>query len=62
MEVQDRKTLKLGKNSLSRNNPDQVIYNFLSVTLNDSDKYLLSKGLNFALPPTPLCYSETDLV
>ena len=54
MEVQDRKTLKLGKNSLSRNNPDQVIYNFLSVTLNDSDKYLLSKGLNFPLPPTPL--------
>ena len=57
-EVQDPKILKLGKNSLSRNNPDKVIYNFSSVTLSDSDKSLLSKGLNFALPPASLEYSE----
>ena len=60
-EVQDRKILKLGKNSLSRNNTDKFIYNFSSVTLSDSDKFLLSKDLNFALPPTSLGYSE-DLV
>ena len=57
-EVQDCKILKLGKNSLSRNNSDKVIYNFSSVTLSDSDKSLLSKGLNFALPPVSLEYSE----
>ena len=57
-EVQDPKILKLGKNSLSRNNPDKVIYNFSSVTLSDSGKSLLSKGLNFALPPASLEYSE----
>ena len=58
MEVPDRKILKLGKNSLSINNPDTVIYNFSSVALSDSDKSLLSKDLNFALPPTSLEYSE----
>ena len=57
-EVQDCKIIKLGKNSLSRNNPDKVIYNFASVTLSDSNKSLLSKDLNFALPPTSLEYSE----
>ena len=57
-EVQDCKILKLGKNSLSRSNPYKVIYNFSSVTLSDIDKSLLSKGLNFALPPASLEYSE----
>ena len=47
-EVQYCKILKLGKNSLSRSNPNKVIYNFSSVTLSDSDKSLLSKSLNFA--------------
>ena len=71
-EVQDQKILKLGKNSLSRNNPDKVIYNFSSVTLSDSDKSLLSKGLNFALDRLLWniwniwlimnCFSETHLV
>ena len=54
----DTKILKLGKNSLSRNNPDKVIYNFSSVTLSVSDKSLLNEGLNFALPPASLEYSE----
>ena len=57
-EVQYCKILKLGKNSLSRSNPNKVIYNFSSVTLSDSDKSLLSKGLNFALPPASLEFSE----
>ena len=57
-DVQDRKILKLGKNSLSRSNPDKVIYNVSSVTLSDSDKSLSNKGLNFALQPASLEYSE----
>ena len=57
-EVQDRKIIELSKNSLGRNNLDKVIYNFSSVNLTDSDKSLLSKGLNFALPPASLEYSE----
>ena len=50
--------LELCKNSLSRNNPHKVIYNFSSVTLSDSDKSLLSKGLNSALSAASLQYSE----
>ena len=57
-KVQDRKILNIGKNSLSRSNPDKVIYNFPFVTLGDSDKYFLSKGLNLALPPASLEHAE----
>ena len=57
-EVEDRKILKNCKNVLSRNIPDKVIYNFSSVTLSDSDKSLLSNGLNFALPPASLEYLQ----
>ena len=57
-EVQDCKILKLGKNSLCRDNPNKVIYNFSSVTLSDSDKSLLRKGLNIALSPASLEFSE----
>ena len=32
------------------NDPNQVIINFLSYQLNDVEKSLLAKGLNFALP------------
>ena len=31
--------------------PDKVIYNFSNYHLTDSDKLLLIKGLNFAIPP-----------
>ena len=33
------------------NDPNQVIINFSSYQLNDVEKSLLAKGLNFALPP-----------
>ena len=56
--VQDCNILNLGKNSLSRNTPEKVIYNFSSVTLSDSNKSLLSKDLNFALPSSSLDYSK----
>ena len=45
-KVEDCKIIKLSKNSLSRNNPDKMI--------SDSDKSLLSKGLNFVLAPASL--------
>ena len=35
-------------------NPDDIIHNFSSYTLNDSDKSLLKKGLNFSLNPKNL--------
>ena len=57
-EVQDRKIIKPSKNSLSRNNPIKNIYNFSSVNLSDREKSLLSKGLNFALAPASLEYSD----
>ena len=62
MKVRDRKILKLVKNYLSRNNPHTVIYNFSSVTLSDSDKSLLSKGLNFALHQLPWSIQNIWLV
>ena len=54
----DHKIIKLIKNSLSIKNSDTVIYSFSSVNLSDSDKSLLSKGLNSTFPPASLEYSE----
>ena len=38
-------------NSVASHNPDKVIFNFSSHVLNTTEKSLLSKGLNFAIPP-----------
>ena len=38
--------------------PDKVIYNFSNYHLTDSDKSLLIKGLNFAIPPKKIEYSK----
>ena len=38
--------------------PDKVIYNFSNYHLKDSDKSLLIKGLNFAIPPKKIEYSK----
>ena len=38
-------------NSETSHNPDKVIFNFSSHFLNTTEKSLLSKGLNFAIPP-----------
>ena len=36
------------------NDPDQVIHNFSSYSLSDDEKSLLTKGLNFSIPPKRL--------
>ena len=38
--------------------PNKVIYNFLDYHLTDSDKSLLIRGLNFAIPPKKIEYSK----
>ena len=38
-------------NSVISHNPDKMIFNFSSHVLNTTEKSLLSKGLNLAIPP-----------
>ena len=40
------------------NDPDQVIHNLSSYQLTDTEKSLLAKGLNFALPPKRIKYAD----
>ena len=42
----------------SSHDPEKVILNFSSYKLSSSDKYLLSKGLHFAIPPKQIDYSN----
>ena len=44
--------------SSNSNDPEKVIFNFSKATLNESEKALLSKGLNFSLPPKQLKYAD----
>ena len=37
-----------------KHNPEEVIHNFSSCNLSTMEKWLLCKGLNFALPPKDL--------
>ena len=62
-ETQDKKLCNLllknmGKNSDTCQDPDKVIFNFSSYNLNDHEKLVLCKGLNFAIPPKAIEYSE----
>ena len=56
--TQDRKIVELCKERVPCNDPDKVIFNFSSIDLTDSDKSLLCKGLDFALIPKKLEYSN----
>ena len=56
--TQDRKIVELCKERVPCNDPDKVIFNFSSIDLTDSDKSLLCKGLDFALIPKRLEYSN----
>ena len=38
-------------NSVTSHDPDKVFFNFSDHALNTTEKFLLSKGLNFAIPP-----------
>ena len=45
-------------NSSASHDPDKVIFIFSSHTLNDHQKFLLCKGLNFAISPKNITYRD----
>ena len=45
-------------NSVTSHDPDQVIFNFSGHVLNTTEKSLLSKRLNFAIPPKNINYAD----
>ena len=57
-KTQQNKFSELLKEYSSRNDPEKVIFNFSKATLNESEKALLSKGLNFFFPPKQLKYAD----
>ena len=64
-KIYDRKIQKLSPNIHEKSiidnvshDPNKVIYNFSNYHLTDSDKSLLIKGLNFAIPPKKIEYSK----
>ena len=60
-DVHMKKLINLGVHDTKRNklhNPEDVIFNFSSYKLSDSEKSLLAKGLNFAIPPKKLNYAD----
>ena len=59
-EVHKKKLYSLGyfERDKDANDPEQVIHNFSSYVLSDDEKSLLSKGLNFALPPKKLNFAD----
>ena len=54
--LQDRKLFRLcaKQNKSCSFDPDAVVFNFSKRFVTDKEKELLSKGLNFAIPPTKL--------
>ena len=57
-KIQQKKFSELLKEYPPKNDPEKVIFNFSKATLNESEKALLSKGLNFSLPPKQLKYAD----
>ena len=55
-ETQDKKLCNLLLKSTGKS--DKVIFNFSSCNLNDHEKSVLCKGLNFTIPPKAIEYSE----
>ena len=45
-------------NLVTSHYPDKVIFNFLGHVLNTTEKSLLSKGLNFEIPPKNINYAD----
>ena len=56
--VHKKKLYDLGYFEKDVNDPDQVIHNLSSYQLTDTDKSLLAKGLNFALPPKKINFAD----
>ena len=57
-DIQDRKIIGLIKSKGKGIHPEKVIFNFSSYLLSNSDKSLLSKGLNFSIPKKKVEISE----
>ena len=57
-KIQQKKFSEILKEYPPRNDPEKVIFNFSKATLNKSEKALLSRGLNFSLPPKQLKYVD----
>ena len=58
-DIYSRKLLNLGvESSKTSHNPQKVIFNYASHLLTESEKSSLCKGLNFAIPPDKLKYSD----
>ena len=54
--IQDRKLFRLcsDANNDASIDPDEVVFNFSQRLISDKEKEILSKGLNFAIPPNKL--------
>ena len=57
-EIQQKKFSGLLKDYPPRSDLEKVNFNFSKVTLSETEKALLSKGLNFSLPPKQLKYAD----
>ena len=58
-DIHSKKLFNLGiESSTTSNDPQKVIFNYSSHVLRESEKSLLYKGLNFAIPPDKLEYSD----
>ena len=59
MDVHNKKLYSLGlENRYEYHDPDKAISNYSSYKLSDLEKRLLTKGLNYALPPIKLIYGD----
>ena len=46
------------ENCQLKQNPDEVIFNYSKISLSDTEKSLLVRGLRFSLPPKKLNYAD----
>ena len=58
-DIHSKKLFNLGiESSKTLHNPEKVKFNYLSHVLTESEKSLVCKGLNFAIPSDKLEYSD----
>ena len=58
-DIHSKKLFNLDiESSKMSHNPQKVVFNYYSHVLTESGKSLLCKGLNFAIPPDKLKYSD----
>ena len=58
-DIHSKKLFNLGiESSKTSHDPQKVILNYSSHVLTESEKSLLCKGLNFAIPPDKLEYAD----